>query len=269
MSSIPFLFHLPPDFPIPRGTEPTPKSSAVPSLFPLDLRVALSRARTPSVADRLRDRRRDPGTDPSPPLSFFSFFSPLLFLFFSFSHFFSFPFPLPSSLLSPTLRAWPLLPLRSRSPRPLLLLGTARPRHHPPLCAGPSTPRAPLATRTGRAPQPALPRSPSRSRPARPARAPLSPAPSSPRTPPPGSAHTGARAHARPRDPALARAAAAPPLRSHCRCTHARPNQPCALTPRHRPPLTPYRRRRPRHSGACSGHRLPGASRRLTEPDRR
>ena len=189
------------------------------------------------MADRLRDQRRDPGADPSLPLSFFPSLSPPFFFFFSFSHFlslfFSFPFPLPSSLLSPTLRAWPLLPLRSRSPRPLLLHGTARPRHPPPLCAGPSTPRAPLATRTGRAPQPALPRSPSRSRPARPARAPLSPAPSSPRTPPPGRAHASARAHARPRDPALARARSPRlPERAHTRTN----------TPRRRPGA---QRRRP------------------------
>src|SRR6185503_5370796 len=38
---------------------------------------------------------------------------------------------------------------------------------------------------------------------------------------------------------------------------------PAARTP---PPLTPYRRQRPRHSDACSGRRLPEASRRLAEP---
>ena len=56
MSSIPFLFHLPPDFPIPRGTEPAPKSSAVPSLF--GPRPARRARPTPRVADRGRDQRR-------------------------------------------------------------------------------------------------------------------------------------------------------------------------------------------------------------------
>ena len=213
------------------------------------------------MADRLRDRCRDPGTDPSPPLSF-SLFSPLLFLFFSF------PFPLPSSLLSPTLRAWPLLPLRSRSPRPLLLLGTARPRHHPPSLRWPE--HAPRAARHAhRARTPACP-----------APFPLALAPRSarPRAAQPGTqlaAHTapGQCPHERP----CARTPPGPRSRAHRCCppplalplrarSRARPSQPRALTPRRRPPLTPYRRRRPRHSDTCSGHRLPEASRRLAEP---
>src|SRR6185295_12760809 len=72
--------------------DPTPVSS---TRFPLDPRVALTRARAPRVADRGRDRRRR--ARPSPSLSLFislpSFF--LFLFFFSFSHFlfFSLSFP--------------------------------------------------------------------------------------------------------------------------------------------------------------------------------
>jgi len=187
LSSIPFLFHLPPDFLIPRGTEPTPKSSAVPSLFPLDLRVALSRARTPSVSDRLRDQRRDPGADPSLPLSFFSFLSPLFFPFLFFFHFFfslfsSFPSPSlsfllpraldPSSLSAPERRP-AVLPLPRSTPVGLAPLPpffslsfparlpspdlAPRPRARPcPACQ----PRAHDSARHAAATWPLLPRSP-------------------------------------------------------------------------------------------------------------
>ena len=112
MGSIPFLNHLPPDFPIPRGTEPISKSSAVPSpCLALGLRVARERHHAwPTAAAISADAL-------APPLSLFlSLFlsPPFSFFFFPFS--FSFPSPsLSLSLLPPTPRARPLLPLCSRA----------------------------------------------------------------------------------------------------------------------------------------------------------
>ena len=126
MSSIPFLNRLPPDFLILRGTEPTSKSPAVPSLlvpgtFPCSNHpissistffcgLVSTRGRPRSVADRLRDQRRDPGADPSLSLSF----SPSISLFhFLFLFFFSFPFP----LSFPVVHAGRALPFSSLAPR--------------------------------------------------------------------------------------------------------------------------------------------------------
>jgi len=119
LSSIPFLDHLPPDLLIPRGTEPTSKSPAVPSLF--GPRPARRTRPTPRVADRGRDQRRRA----RPPLSLSLFISlPSFFLFLSFfSHFLFLLFPLlPSPSLSFLLpRALGLSSLSAPERRPAAL----------------------------------------------------------------------------------------------------------------------------------------------------
>ena len=234
MSSIPFLDHLPPDLLIPRGTEPSSKSPAVPSLFgPRPVRRTRP---TPRVADRGRDQRRRA----RPPLSFSLYFPPLLFPFslflfpFSFS-FSSFPSPFLSLSLFPSSSA-------ARLTRPLL------PLLHP---AAPSTgtrhPWTPLRPRC--TPGPAGP--PPRARPPYSCSARHDPRPGrlllAAHTAP-GRAHANARAHAGPGSPQRRpRRRTTPPV-PLTPLAHARPSYPArspACTPqrrsgRHRPlPRTP------------------------------
>ena len=127
----PFLFHLPPDFPIPRGTEPAPKSSAVPSLFgPRPARRTRPTHAWPTAAAISADAL-------APSLSLF-LSPPFSFLFPIFlSLFFSFPSPFLS--LSPSF-----LLCRARDPAPPAPAPPGRALHRdtPPWTPLPSTPHA-------------------------------------------------------------------------------------------------------------------------------
>jgi len=187
----------------------------------------------------------------SSPL-FFSF-SHFLSLFFSFPPFLSFLLPSPSSLLLPPSRT-----RQSTGPAPFpcsARLGRAT----TPLAPAPSLGRSPLPACSSRAvtPPPAHPA---------PSLADRRAVPSHPE--PCNHPHALAALGCATPGPLAAHArCGAPPLGRTRRTPHVSrpPPIPCARTPP-RPPLTPYRRRRPRHSDACSGRRLPEASRRLAEP---
>ena len=240
MSSIPFLFHLPPDFPIPRGTEPAPKSSAVPSLF--GPRPARRTRPTPRVADRDRDQRQR-----ARPLSLFI---SLPSFFFSFSHFFLL-FPL---LPSPSLS---LLPRALDSPPPSLLCRSRAPPARP---SFPPQRARPPGLRHGRTSStPPLPHALALQGSATAARAPAVPSPRPPR-----------RAPRRPDPLACAllhpsRSSAAATSCARARARTRTRRQPVRVTPRPTA-VDAAQQRRPRHRAACSGRRLAVVSLRLAAP---